>query len=74
MDGLQVGDRKVRVSMAKPSSLEKYYEKVGQKDSRPPAAIALQVGQPINMRRHPATQLLENLKILEAAFLRYLAL
>lgn len=43
MDGLQLGERKVRVSMAKPSSLEKYYEKVGQKDNRPPAAIALQV-------------------------------
>ena len=43
MDGLQLGERKVRVSMAKPSSLEKYYEKIGQKDSRPPAAIALQV-------------------------------
>ncbi len=43
MDGLQVGERKVRVSMAKSSSLEKYYEKIGHKDSRPPAAIALQV-------------------------------
>lgn len=43
MDGLQLGERKVRVSMAKASSLEKYYEKVGQKEKRQPAAIALQV-------------------------------
>lgn len=48
MDGFQIGERKVRVSMAKPSSLEKYYEKVGNKDSRPPAAVALQV-DPIKM-------------------------